>query len=263
MTSKRIEWVDHNLNLWWGCSQVNEGCKNCTAIDTAKRLLREDIYQKDLPRREVKTFYSDLKQLDKVAGMNGQRPIVLIGSMMDIFESSHLVIDKDKKPVYADMMQTERKTTEKMRTEFFQAIESGRFKNVILLLLTKRPENVMKQIPKAWKKEFPSNVWVGTSVSTQKETEKAVKAMSKIPANKFLCIEPQIEEIDILNISSIESIKYVLNAPEVGHNKRDFAIEWAKRIQTACNALHIPYFYKSIDRRVNSFFRLKQERITI
>lgn len=259
---KRIEWVDHNLNLWWGCSRVNSGCQNCTAIDTGKRLLGENIFDIDLPRREVKTFMSDLKQIDRIAFKKGETPIVLVGSMMDIFEESHLVIDSDKKPVFADMMQTKRKTTEDIRNTFFEAVKNGRFNNVVFLLLTKRPENITKMIPKEWKKELPANVWIGSSGSTQKDVQRIVTRLSKVKGNTFLCIEPQLEEVSILNMSSIESIKYVYNSAEVGHNRREFTVEWAKKLQTECKALSIKYFYKPIDVRVNNLFQLNQERIT-
>ena len=33
----KIQWAQHSLNLWWGCTKVHAGCDNCYAEATAKR----------------------------------------------------------------------------------------------------------------------------------------------------------------------------------------------------------------------------------
>lgn len=33
MQNSKIEWTNHTANLWWGCTEVHEGCDNCYAIE--------------------------------------------------------------------------------------------------------------------------------------------------------------------------------------------------------------------------------------
>ena len=35
--NSKIEWTDHTVNLWWGCSKVHTGCKNCYAEKLSNR----------------------------------------------------------------------------------------------------------------------------------------------------------------------------------------------------------------------------------
>lgn len=265
MIQKRIEWVDHSLNLWWGCSMVNASCKNCTAIDFSKRLLKEDIFNDESPRRVVRNFMSDLKQIERYGKRKGEKVVVLIGSMMDIFEESRPLIDGSTgKPMYKDMLQTDEVTTGDLRAELFKGIENGNFNNVVFMFLTKRPENIGKSIPKAWKTNHPANVWFGISASEQRTlnsmTGKLIKQFNQ-DANLFLNIEPQTKEIDIFNMKGIECIKYVLQGGETGSNRRPFQIEWAYKIQKSCESLSIKYFFKQWDKVHKDPKDLKKERI--
>src|SRR5439155_19314188 len=55
-------------------------------------------------------------------------------------------------------------------------------------LLTKRPENVATMVP--WVKEWPSNVWVGTSVENSRHTFR-VDILRDLPAAvRFVSAEP-------------------------------------------------------------------------
>ena len=41
MKNTKIEWCDHTVNLWWGCSEVSEACQNCYAREIAKRFKKD------------------------------------------------------------------------------------------------------------------------------------------------------------------------------------------------------------------------------
>ena len=52
----KIEWCDHTINLWWGCTKVHTGCDNCYAENTARRW-GNDVWGTDKPRKEIKKAF--------------------------------------------------------------------------------------------------------------------------------------------------------------------------------------------------------------
>lgn len=47
-----IEWCDHTVNLWWGCSKVHTGCKNCYAEALSNRW-KENVWGEDKKRKRI------------------------------------------------------------------------------------------------------------------------------------------------------------------------------------------------------------------
>jgi len=39
--NSKIEWTEHTANLWWGCTKVHEGCKNC--LEEGTLVLKSDF----------------------------------------------------------------------------------------------------------------------------------------------------------------------------------------------------------------------------
>lgn len=239
------------VNLWWGCSQVNNSCDNCYAIDTSKRLLGRDIWGDENPRRAVKTATQDLKKYNKQAEANGTTAVVFVGSMMDIFEKSKPIINHKGEKVFTDLIETQEANTGTLRDNLFKEITLGKYKNLIFLFLTKRPSNIKKQIPKEWQTDCPENVWFGASISDQKTANTIIPQLEKytpLNSKKFLSVEPQLSELSILDINAAKSISWIIQGGESGRNKRPFSIEWAYKLKQECKALSIPYFFKQIDK---------------
>jgi protein gp37 len=92
--NSEIAWCDHTLNLWWGCTEVHAGCDNCYAKKLAHRWGQE-VWGNDTPRLEVKSWISDLMRFQKKAFEANQIHRVFIGSMMDIFEKSKPLMNRD------------------------------------------------------------------------------------------------------------------------------------------------------------------------
>ena len=59
-------------------------------------------------------------------------------------------------------------------------------------LLTKRPENVMRMIPHAWRERLPWNVWVGNlRLEDQQRAQERIPHLLKVPAHiRFVSCEP-------------------------------------------------------------------------
>lgn len=186
--NSKIEWTEHTANLWHGCTKVHEGCDNCYAETLAKRW-GNDIWGNNKPRKEIKSFFNDLDKYQKLALEANERHRVFVGSMMDIFEKPMLLINSKGEEISY--------TTEDIRNTFFMRIMGGRYPNLIFLLLTKRPSNINKYIPESWKETPPENVWFGTSPVNQETADKLIPQLLEVKGNKFLSIEPMLDEIDM------------------------------------------------------------------
>lgn len=238
--NSKIEWTDHTVNLWWGCSKVHIGCKNCYAEHLSDVRYKGNLWGVNNPRKRIKSAFKDLDRYQIQAERQKTFFRIFCGSMMDIFEES--------KPISNPSSITTEYTSD-LRLELFKRISEGKYNNLVFLFLTKRPENINPEIskmPESWKNNAPKNVWFGTSISNQETANKYVEILSQYKCNNlFLSIEPQVGEIWELDLSNIN---WVIQGGESGSNKRPFDIKWAYQIKQICEDQSTPYFFKQIDK---------------
>lgn len=239
----KIEWTDHTINLWWGCSKIHEGCDNCYAETLANRW-KNDVWGNDKSRRIIFSAFKELEKLQGIAEKANEVQRVFVGSMMDIFEKPMPLIDKkgiEIKDLY----------TGYLRKMLFDRITEGRFPNLMFLLLTKRPGNINRFIPESWKETPPNNVMFGTSPVNEQTAYKLVRELLEVNGKRFLSIEPQLGPISLVECGALmkkNSIHWVIQGGESGHHKRPFNIEWAYQMKKQCELAQIPYFFKQIDK---------------
>src|ERR1019366_9018122 len=103
-----------------------------------------------------------------------------------------------------------------------------RTKSLDWLLLTKRPEAVQKYTP--WGKDWPSNVWLGTTVESQKTANERIPTLLDIPAKvRFLSCEPLLGPIDLFRLVPdwLESpLHWIIAGGESGRGARPTDPEW-------------------------------------
>jgi len=233
----KIEWTDHTVNLWWGCTKVHAGCDNCYAEKLANRF-DNLLWGEGVKRKRIKSAFNDLKKYQRLAATKGEKAKIFVGSMMDIFEKSKLISNPN-------ILATE---TADLSTQLFNRISVGRYPDLIFLFLTKRPSNINKCILNRFGKrhELPTNnVFFGCSPVDQKTYDTFIKQMSKVKGRKFLSIEPQLGNIDL---HSTDGIDWIIQGGESGPNKRPFNLEWADSMREQCSNFNIPYFFKQIDK---------------
>ncbi len=81
---------------------------------------------------------------------------------------------------------------------------------------------------------WPSNLWVGTSVTTQKTTSR-VRDLLKVGDDKttrFVSVEPQWESISLSD--TLEELDWVIQGGESGTIKHPFDIAWADLLRDEC-----------------------------
>jgi len=248
--NSKIEWTDHTVNLWHGCTKVHAGCDHCYAEKQSKRW-GNDVWGHNKPRKLINSAFNELQKIEKIGKTTGKLQTVFMGSMMDIFEKPIQVISSSGTTVLDDNLEVV--TTGVIRDKLFNDISGGKYPNIIFLFLTKRPSNIDDFIPKSWFETMPENVMLGTSISDQKTANDLVKKIdihTPRSAKLFLSIEPQIGEISYLeNINySKGKFKWIIQGGESGPCKRPFELAWTKPIRSICRELGIKYFFKQIDK---------------
>lgn len=282
MQNTNIEWAKNSWNPWIGCSKISPGCKNCYA-ETDMDTRRKRVKWGPNGTRSV-TSYAYWRQplkWDAEAKAANERHRVFCASLADVFEDwqgnildskgnvlywptdyfNGNVLDVQNIPTFAH--QTEKKdgyeplTMDVMRQYIFSIIEYT--SNLDWLLLTKRPENVMRMVPDHWQKNFPKNVWMGTSVENQEMMDERLPLLAKIPAQiKFLSCEPLLEKVSFMGnvdvklhdegVTTKTPFHWVIVGGESGSKKRPFDIQWARELKQQCDVTGVAFFFKQIDK---------------
>jgi len=122
------------------------------------------------------------------------------------------------------------------------------------LWLTKRPQRMAAF--SEWLKDrdvhWPSNLWAGTSITTQATTSR-IKHLCKVGSAatiRFLSVEPQIEQIDL--DAWLPKLNWIIQGGESGHGARAFDIRWASNLIEQCQQHQVAYFLKQLGSRVTN-----------
>ena len=165
--NSRIEWTDHTFNPWWGCTKVSPACDNCYAEAWAKRT-GHAVWGAKTDRRFLSEFYwKQPLRWNREAKKQRRRERVFCASMADVFEWR-----ADLKP---------------WRTRLWALIDET--PHLDWLLLTKRPHLAQRLAP--WGDSWPENVWLGTTVESQRFADKRMHHLVNVPARvRFVSCEP-------------------------------------------------------------------------
>lgn len=248
----KIEWADHTFNPWIGCSKVSAGCANCYAEEMMDRRFGKATWGDNGTR--VRTSDANWRkplQWDRAAAAAGERHRVFCASLADVFE--------------------DRPELEPWRDDLFRLITDT--PNLDWLLLTKRPENVIRLSDLAIQHkgetlvpivETVPNIWIGTSVENQEQADKRIPELLKIPAPvRFLSMEPLLGPVDLTSFTDRKcphgtwtdrfnaldgvggpKIDWIIVGGESGHNARPMHPDWVRSIRDQCRAADVPFFFK-------------------
>lgn len=260
-----IAWTHSTFNAWWGCQRVSPGCEHCYAETFSKRVGLK-VWGPQADRRFFgEKHWSEPLKWNKAAEKAGERRRVFCSSMADVFE--------------------DRRDLDAWRKKLWDLILVTPWLD--WLLLTKRPENMLKMAPLSWEKAWPRNVWAGTTVENQKAAERRIPWLIEVPASViFLSCEPLLESIDLENVrpyyippkaSAFEPdvfidalrghvkgpddmlerrIGWVIVGGESGGNARPFDLAWARSILKQCADAGVSAFFKQAGRLVVDSERL-------
>jgi protein gp37 len=179
----KIQWTDHTFNPWWGCARVSPGCENCYAEAFAKRTGKAKWGVKEERRFFGDKHWAEPLKWNAAARKAGERHRVFCASMADVFE------DRDD--------------LEDARFRLLALINQTPFLD--WLLLTKRPENILRMLPGYFDAGAVPNIWFGTTVEDQRRAEERIPELLRVPAVvRFLSCEPLLGEVH-LNLPRCET----------------------------------------------------------
>lgn len=196
--STSIEWTDHTFNPWQGCVRVSPGCANCyaAALDGGAHWGRG-------ARRRPASERQWAEPLAWNRAARSGRARVFCASMADVFE--------------------DRRDLDPYRERLWSLI--GATIDLDWLLLTKRPENILRLIPATWSRKAPRNVWYGVSVESPAFYHR-VDALRAVPATvRFISVEPMLEACPCL---PLDGIQWVIFGGESGRDARPCSMEWIR-----------------------------------
>lgn len=295
MENSKIEWTTHTFNPVMGCTKVSPACKNCYAErdmdmrlgkvqwgpNGTRVLTSAQNWKKPLSwNRDALLTVGDGPFFGKV-----DRPRVFCASLADVFEewsgpilSHHGVpvmicenghhdewnwatppksipcsheCGKDMRPM----------TMDDVRNRLFKLIDETPMLD--WLLLTKRPENILKMWPMhhdasadepIW---FRPNVWLGATAENQDWANQRVPHLldcRKLSPVLFLSCEPLLGPIDLrrahmttktpTNWPNPTRVDWVIAGGESGPNARPSHPDWFRSLRDQCQEKDIAFLFK-------------------
>ncbi len=260
-TDSAIGWTDHTFNPWQGCSHVSPGCENCYAEALGKRTGR--VEWGDDAERVVTSpaYWRNPEKWDRAAEAAGRPALVFCASLADVFE--------------------DRPELRRPRSELFHL--AAETKNLRWLLLTKRPENVLRLVPSRWRASWPSNVAVGTTTEDQQRADERIPHLLEVrqlAPMVFLSAEPLLGYVKLLpewlaprviacrrgsttpehgspaHVAELElfravgrklgwaGIDWIIAGGESGPGHRPLDVDHARYLRDQAGAAAIPFFFK-------------------
>jgi protein gp37 len=236
MKDSHIGWTHNTQNFWMGCDKIAPECAKCYIHRVLKRQGREPWGQ----LYRTKTWGDPLSWQRKAMGS---------GLCYRIFTCSH-----------SDFFHAD---ADAWRDEAWDVIRQT--PNLVYLVLTKRPELILKRLPKDWGEGWP-NVWLGVSTGC-KMTLNKMDSLRRIPVHKkavrFVSCEPLLE--DIADQIDLTGFGWVIVGGESGGGteylwdskgdwrkefstpgRRTMQLAWARKLLIKSRTLGIPFFFKQI-----------------
>lgn len=244
-----IEWCDHSFNPWIGCTKISDACDHCYAERLDARFKKNRWGSHAIRTRTgASNWHGPIKWQKKVRAA-GIRQKVFCASMADVFDN-HKSIEQ------------------KWRDDLWELIRST--PDLDWLLLTKRPQNIAKYLPKDWGNGY-FNVWLGTTVENQIEANRRIPQLLKIPAAiRFLSCEPLLGPLDLRYLDvgptdptwcqidaltgqhsdmgrpckKVPTLDWIIAGGESGPVARPTHPAWLRNLRDQCEDAKVPFFLK-------------------
>lgn len=220
--NSKIEWTDHTFNPWIGCQKVSAGCDHCYAESLSKRYGWVEWGPHGERKRTSVANWRKPIQWDKAAKGAVRRPRVFCASLADVFDNQ---------------------VPEHWRIDLFDLI--GNTENLDWLLLTKRPENIVKMLPTNWNVADFHNVWIGTTCEDQAAYDRRWPILDDVPAMvRFISYEPAIGPLRLHN--GPQQPDWLICGGESGPGARMMDPDWADNIKVDCQHAGVSFFMKQM-----------------
>ncbi len=217
-----IQWANATINLWRGCKYASPGCAFCYA---ARRALRVgENFATRIPAST--TLLAQPLLWNAKAEAESVRRRVFVNSLSDFFEK--------------------RAELGSLREAAWDMIR--KCQHLDWLLLTKRPEQIVRMLPPDWGYGYP-NVWLGISIENQREGDRRITAFADVPAQiKWVSAEPLLESIDVerhLSPPGEGGLCWIICGGETG-SQRWTKPAWMRDLRDQCHRRGARFFLKQM-----------------
>ena len=220
-----IEWTDETWNPVTGCSRVSPGCDHCYMFALYPRLKAMGVPGYSTAPDEVQLLPD---RLHIPLGWVKPRRI-FVNSMADLFHPG-VPFDFAYK-IFAVME------------------EAARARGHVFQVLTKRPGRAVSwwgthadRFPLGW----PANVWMGTSVESQKYAPR-LAVLSRLPAPvRFVSVEPLLGPVDLTPWLDSGGVQWVIVGGESGPGARPLDLNWVRDLRDQAGRAGVAFFLKQL-----------------
>jgi protein gp37 len=216
-----IQWTGSTWNPTTGCDRTSPGCDRCYALTLAARLKRmgQAKYQVDGdPRTSGPGFQLTMHEdaLEVPLRWRTGR-LIFVNSMSDLFHES-VTFDFIER-VFDVMARTPQHTYQ------------------VLTKRSKRLATIANSL------HWPSNVWMGVSVESDRYTFRA-RHLAEVPASiRFLSCEPLLGPLPSLDLYAID---WLIVGGESGKDARPLKLQWVRHLQSHCREAQVAFFAKQL-----------------
>lgn len=212
----KIEWCEETWNPSTGCDRVSEGCDNCYIERTIP--FRMEGRRFDENGKMGVRLHPD--RLDEPLHWHKPRR-VFVNSLSDLFHPD----------VPADFILKVWETMSEAPQHTFQ-------------ILTKRPQRMAGAVGAIsdWLPVLP-NVWLGTSIESDRYTWRANHVCDTPAAVRFLSLEPLLGPLPSLDLTDID---WVIIGGESGPGSRRIDLGWVREILAQCREAGAAPFVKQL-----------------
>ena len=220
-----IEWTDETWNPVTGCTRVSPGCDNCYMYALYPRLRAMGVPGYESAPDEVQLLP---ERLD--APLRWRKPRrVFVNSMSDVF---HPHVPYEFVTKIFDVMEA-------------ASVERGH----VFQVLTKRPGRAVAW----WDRNrvrygdvWPSGVWIGTSVESQKYAPR-ITVLARLPAPvRFVSVEPLLEAVNLSPWLERGDLHWVIAGGESGRSARPMNLDWARALRDQSLQAGVAFFLKQL-----------------
>lgn len=241
-----ISWCDHTWSPWIGCQDVSDACRFCYAKALDHRFGRDSAWGPRGTRRvQSNAYWGKLFALDRSAWRAGKVRSVF-PSMCDPFDNHHSIPPEWRARHWAAIRQTP---------------------HLLHLLLTKRPENILRYLPPDWGARGYNNVWLGATAEDQPNLAHRAWHLAQAPAAlRFISYEPALGAITPARVTnrlgttwnaitgrvldarsgppSVGAISWWICGDESGPHRRPTDRAWTRSLYDQCAAAGVAFFNK-------------------
>ena len=272
MAESKIEWthrpgtVGRTWNPVVGCTKVSPGCDHCYALRQSNRFQHSPSYQGLTKMMVGPQWTGEIRWLPERLSepLTWKKPsTVFVCSMSDLCH--------DRLPW-------------QYRLSVFRMMAQTPLH--LYLVLTKRPEVLAEFAEMVWAttpdllgldalpRPWPSNVWVGTSVESQKYARR-LDVLARVPAKvRFVSVEPMLGPVDLTRwlemcecgdskTNHIDGgqccllipglcpctqfkpvLSWTITGGESGPGARPMHPDWVRNLRDQCQSAGVPFFFK-------------------